>query len=169
MKKHNGEKERRFLLAVKITFDGFIDMIKAYSLAAEEKAEKTENEKNKKNLRLISEDLKFLIDNPPKTFRQALQLMFMTHTAFSYEGKSAMAFGRIDQYLYSYFKKDVESGILTEQETAELLTSVFLKIYENRYFSRKNHKKKQSENVSKMYATNGENRMLTLRFIKMII
>ena len=29
--------------------------------------------------------------------------------------------------------------------------------------------KKQSENVSKMYATNGENRMLTLRFIKMII
>lgn len=134
MKKHNGEKERRFLLAVKITFDGFIDMIKAYSLAAEEKAEKTENEKNKKNLRLISEDLKFLIDNPPKTFRQALQLMFMTHTAFSYEGKSSMAFGRIDQYLYSYFKKDVESGILTEQETAELLTSVFLKIYENRYF-----------------------------------
>ena len=30
-------------------------------------------------------------------------------------------------------------------------------------------KKKQSGNVSKMYATNGENRMLTLRFIKMII
>ena len=79
------------------------------------------------------------------------------------------ALGRIDQYLYSYFKKDIENGILTEQETAELLTSVFLKIYENRYFSRNNHKKKQSGNVSKMYATNGANRMLTLRFIKMII
>lgn len=71
-----------------------------------------------------------LCDRAPQTFAEALQLVWMVHTCFVWEGRYAMALGRMDQYLYPYFAHDVEAGILTEEDATLLLENVFVKIYE---------------------------------------
>ena len=67
---------------------------------------------------------------PPETFAEALQLVWMVHTSFVYEGRYAMALGRMDQYLYSFYKEDTEAGRLTEKEATSRLENVLVKIYE---------------------------------------
>lgn len=68
----------------------------------------------------------------PETFAQALQLVWMIHTCFVCEGRYAMALGRIDQYLYPFFRHDLDKGILTPESAVELLENAFIKIYEYR-------------------------------------
>ena len=43
-----------------------------------------------------------------------------------------MAFGRMDQFLYPYYRHDIDAGILTDAEAQELLENTYLKIYERR-------------------------------------
>lgn len=38
--------------------------------------------------------------------------------------------GRLDQYLYPYYKKDLEAGIITKEQAQELIENLFLKFYE---------------------------------------
>ena len=45
-----------------------------------------------------------------------------------------MALGRMDQYLYPYYKRDIESGILTREFAKSLIECTLYKIGENRYF-----------------------------------
>lgn len=76
-----------------------------------------------------------LTERAPESFAEALQLMWFCHLSFCFEGRYAMALGRIDQFLYPYFRKDVESGALTEEEATALLENVFAKIYERHSFT----------------------------------
>ena len=78
----------------------------------------------------IRHNCRALCERPPETFTEALQLVWMIHTAFVYEGRYAMALGRMDQYLYPFFARDTEAGILSEERATALLENVFVKIYE---------------------------------------
>ena len=78
----------------------------------------------------IRENCTALCERPPETFAEALQLVWMVHTCFVWEGRYAMALGRMDQYLYPYFARDVEAENLTDEEATLLLENVFVKIYE---------------------------------------
>ena len=79
-------------------------------------------------LRFIEENCRCIAEHAPATFAQSLQLVWMIHTGFVYEGRYAMALGRIDQYLYPFFKQDLEKGSLTLPFATELLENVFIKI-----------------------------------------
>ncbi len=60
--------------------------------------------------------------NPARTFHEALQSLWLTHMAVCLEGiNSAVSFGRMDQYLYPYYKKDLEEGRMTPEKAKELL------------------------------------------------
>ena len=78
----------------------------------------------------ISRNCRALLARAPQSFAEGLQLVWFCHLAFCYEGRYAMALGRIDQYLYPLFRHDTDAGILTEDEATELLENVFAKIYE---------------------------------------
>ena len=77
-----------------------------------------------------AEACRWVANDPPRTFREALQLVFMVHTMFTYENRYAMAFGRMDQYLYPFYKADIENGTITEAEAEEMLACVFYKMRE---------------------------------------
>lgn len=49
------------------------------------------------------------------------------------EISSGYNIGRFDQYLYPYYKRDKEAGILTDQDALELLECLWLKIAESLY------------------------------------
>ncbi|MBQ1942796.1 MAG: hypothetical protein II368_04010 [Clostridia bacterium] len=133
-KEHTDEKSQRFLTAVGITLDGFSQMIENYAVAADARAAAATTEEAKARFTQMAADLRLLRVSAPQNFRQALQLVFLTYVAFRMEGKNAMALGRIDQYLYPFFEKDVKAGVLTEEKATELLACTFLKIGESRYF-----------------------------------
>ena len=86
------------------------------------------------NLEKIAKRCENLTLGAPKDFAEALQLVWFIHTSFLFEGRYAMALGRMDQYLYRFFKSDVDCGKLTEDEATLLLENVFAKIIEKRYY-----------------------------------
>ncbi|MGB9870519.1 MAG: pyruvate formate lyase family protein [Anaerolineae bacterium] len=67
---------------------------------------------------------------PAETFHEALQSLWFTHmlvmVAESYPGPG-LSFGRIDQYLYPYYRADIEAGRLTRQQAKELLQCFWIK------------------------------------------
>jgi len=67
---------------------------------------------------------------PPKTFPEALQALWMTHmllmAAESYPGPGVSP-GRVDQYLYPYYKADLDQARLTRQEAKEWLECWWIK------------------------------------------
>jgi formate C-acetyltransferase len=67
---------------------------------------------------------------PPKTFPEALQTLWMTHmllmAAESYPGPGVSP-GRVDQYLYPYYRADLDLARLTRQEAKEWLECWWIK------------------------------------------
>ena len=86
-------------------------------------------------LESIAINCRTLTVSAPQSFAQALQLMWFCHLCFCYEGRYAMAIGRIDQFLYPAFKKDLDAGIINMESATQLLENVFMKIWERHAFT----------------------------------
>jgi Pyruvate-formate lyase len=125
-------KKLCFLRSAEITMRAFGTMIHQYGDAADAKA--AASEEGRENFAEIARICHKLSTDKPDTFREALQLVWLTHLAFVYEGRYAMALGRLDQYLYPYYKKDIDSGTLTRGKALELIECTLYKIGESRYF-----------------------------------
>ncbi len=70
--------------------------------------------------------------NPAATFHEALQSLWICHSAVCLEGmNSAVSFGRLDQMLYPFYQKDLAAGRITPQRAKELLLSFSAKTTEH--------------------------------------
>jgi formate C-acetyltransferase len=68
---------------------------------------------------------------PAHTFRQALQLYWFAHMLGDLEeGAWGASFGRFDQYLIDYYRRDLRLGRLTERDALELIECFWIKINE---------------------------------------
>ena len=68
---------------------------------------------------------------PARTFHEALQSMLFLHIALCIESyENAISFGRLDQLLYPYYKRDKEAGLITYEKAKELLCLFILKMDE---------------------------------------
>ncbi len=67
-----------------------------------------------------------------KTFWQALQLCYFIQLILQIESNGhSVSFGRMDQYLYPYYRRDVElQQSLDREQAIELLHSCWLKLLE---------------------------------------
>lgn len=63
---------------------------------------------------------------PARNLREALQFFRILHYALWLEGNYHNTIGRFDKYIYPYLKKDMESGVHTEQTALELIEDFFL-------------------------------------------
>ena len=123
-----------FLRAAKIAMEGFSEMIIGYAETAERKSAMAEGE-TKQHFSEIAARCRRVAQDAPQSFADALQLVWFTYVAFAYEGRYAMAFGRLDQYLYPFYEKDLAAGIVTEESVTDDFASVFIKIGERRTLS----------------------------------
>lgn len=85
-------------------------------------------------LDFIAKNCEQVATGVPESFAQGLQLVWMIHSCFVYEGRYAMALGRIDQYLYPLYQRDVAAGVIDRESATELLESALVKICESRYY-----------------------------------
>jgi formate C-acetyltransferase len=124
-------KKLQFYRAVIICCDSIINFAKRYSKLAKELAEKTENPNRKKELLKIAEVCDWVPANPARNFIEALQSFWFTHlVAYIFHNGLAVTAGRFDQYMYPFYKKDLERGIITREEAKKWLESLWIKFNE---------------------------------------
>jgi len=69
-----------------------------------------------------------LAANPPESYREAVQASWFLYVILQMESNaSSFSPGRMDQYLYPYYKKDVASGALSPEDALEITECLFLK------------------------------------------
>lgn len=76
------------------------------------------------------EDLVNILQHVPRygarNFREALQFFRIIHYAMWLEGNYHNTVGRFDQYMYPYFKADMDAGVYTRESALELVEDFFL-------------------------------------------
>ncbi len=132
-KAHANEPEKlQYLSAMRQSIAAFRQMILNYADAAAARGQESEDAEVVENMKRVEKNCRAVADNAPSDFWEALQLVWLCHTAFLYEGRYAMSLGRMDQYLYPFYQKDLAEGKITRERAVELFENVFMKIYERR-------------------------------------
>ncbi len=122
-------QKKRFLQSVIIVCNAAKSFIKRFSSLARKISEKELNSKRKVELIEISEICSNISENPPKNFKEALQLVYFNHLICGLEdGGYAVSIGRLDQLLYPYYIKDIDRGIITKEDVQFLIECFFLKL-----------------------------------------
>ena len=125
----DAEKEE-FYTAVKISLEAVIRYITRYSDEYKKAADEEADPDRATELEEISSLLKKAATEKAGSFREAMQLMWITHIIASINLGSAMSFARFDQYMYPFYKADIDAGQITEDEARELIVHMILKVNE---------------------------------------
>lgn len=118
--------------AMVITCQAIIKYAHKHAALALSLAEKENDPTRKQELLEIAESCQWVPENPPRTFREALQFYWFIHMALRKEAPyhSGPCPARIDQWTYPYYQKDLQEGRLTRQQAAELLGMMWVKLNE---------------------------------------
>ena len=122
-----------FLEAALICINAAIKFIRRFLVLAEKQANETEDPTRKAELERISEICDWIATNTPRSFREALQLVWFNHViaTISHAMGGILAIGRPDQYLYPYYKADKEAGVINDEEVRELCEELMIKLSYN--------------------------------------
>ncbi|MHA1622428.1 MAG: trans-4-hydroxy-L-proline dehydratase, partial [Candidatus Heimdallarchaeaceae archaeon] len=117
------------LNAMLISANAIISYANRYSEYAIELAEQEQNTQRKEELLKIATVCMNVPLNAPKNMWEALQHYWFIHLGVITELNTWDSFnpGRLDQNVYQFYKKDLEQGILTEEDIIELLQCFWIK------------------------------------------
>lgn len=117
------------LEAMAISCDAVMIYGKRYAAYARELAEKETNQQRKEELLWIAHNCDVVPANKPETYAQALQMYWFVHIGVTTEVNTWDAFspGRLDQYLYPFYKKEVEAGTLDYDKAREIMECFWIK------------------------------------------
>ncbi|MDO5089678.1 MAG: formate C-acetyltransferase/glycerol dehydratase family glycyl radical enzyme, partial [Leptotrichiaceae bacterium] len=119
--------ENEFFKASAIVLKAAVNHIKRYGNLAEEMAKYEKNDIRKEELKIIAEISQKVATEPAESFYEALQLLWYTSIILQMESNaSSISLGRIDQYLYPYYKKDIEKGE-SREKLKEYLEAFYIK------------------------------------------
>ncbi len=123
------DNKKEQLKAMSIAADALILYAKRYSVKLKELADKESDTNRKAELLEMSKICDQVPANKPETFWEALQYYWFVHLGVTTELNTWDAFnpGRLDQHLLPFYKKDIASGLLTDQRARELLQSFWIK------------------------------------------
>ncbi len=132
-------RKKDFLEAVQITAGAVCEFAERYARLAEEMAQKAEGDR-KLELLEIAERCQHLAAEPPRSFMEALQAIWLTQVVvlISYGGNSITCPGRVDQFLYPYYKQDLAAGKITRDQALEAMMEYIVKLATNVYFGPNN-------------------------------
>lgn len=120
-----------FYKSVIDTTEGVMIYAKRLSNYAAELAAKETNPKRKAELLKISEINARVPAHKPTSFWEAIQSMWTIESLLVVEeNQTGMSIGRADQYMYPFYKADIESGRMSEYEAFELAGCMLIKLSE---------------------------------------
>jgi formate C-acetyltransferase len=122
--------KKLFFEAALISLGAIVEYAKRYSVYALELAEKEGDSVRRDELKQISDTCKAVPLNPARNLREALQSIWFIQAVIQIETNGhSISLGRLDQTLSPFFLRDIEKGVLTVEETAELLQCFWLKLF----------------------------------------
>ncbi|MBJ3813600.1 formate C-acetyltransferase/glycerol dehydratase family glycyl radical enzyme [Shimwellia pseudoproteus] len=124
--------KEQFLKAIDITLAALSEHILRYGAQARQMAGAESRPERHAELLSIAANCEHIAHQPPVTFWQALQLSYFIQLVLQIESNGhSVSFGRLDQYLYPWYRRDVElEQNLTREQAIELLESCWLKLLE---------------------------------------
>lgn len=127
----NTNEQYNFYRAVAIVCEGMITLTKRYAALAREKAAIEKNPERRDELLKMGEVLDWCMENPCRTYHEALQCLYMYQTCLCLEANMhGITMGRVDQYLGDFLERDLANGSITEADAQELLDMFYLKVAE---------------------------------------
>lgn len=112
-------EKRDFWEGVIIVFEAWVRFANRYADLAEKMAAEEKNEARASELKEMARICRKVPYEPAETFREALQSFWFTFLMCCPSPTTSA--GRFDQYMYPFYKKDIEAGIITDDEVLELL------------------------------------------------
>lgn len=126
------DAKKPYALAMKMVTEASIDYIRRYEALAHQRAEETAKPEWRDQMLKIEAMCHKLATEPADTFAEAIQLVWFTHELLYAEtAPASISFGRFDQYMYPYYKKDIEEGRLTKEEAMDYLDALWIKFSHN--------------------------------------
>ena len=118
--------KRNFWEGVVIVFEAWVRFANRYADLAEKMAEEEADGKRKEELLEMARICRKMPYEPAETFREALQSFWFTFLMVCPSPTSTA--GRIDQYMYPYYRHDIDEGLITDDEVLELLEIMRCKV-----------------------------------------
>ncbi|EEY34475.1 glycyl radical protein [Pseudoleptotrichia goodfellowii] len=127
---YGGYNKVDFLKSVEIVAEAVINFAHRYADLALKLAQTEKDDTRKKELLQIYENCMNVPENPAKTFWEGVQAIWFVHLVIQIESNGHSAsLGRVDQYLYSLYKKDVLEGNTDREFAKEMLQCLWVKLY----------------------------------------
>lgn len=124
------ENKKEFYECTILVLEGACTFMKRYHDYIEDMLESVELERQD-DLRKVAENCLNLSKRPAQTFHEAIQSLWFLFVILHMESNaSSFSPGRMDQYLYPYYQRDIEAGIIDQQDALELLECLWLKFNE---------------------------------------
>jgi formate C-acetyltransferase len=127
-------KKIAFLQAIAKVMEAASRYLMRLALKAEILAEENLDLRRRRELEKIAAVCRWISENPPRTFHEALQLFWTTHM-ITKVSQGCIYLGRFDQYIYSFLKEDLDTARLTKEEAQELLECAWIKLNEGNHLS----------------------------------
>lgn len=135
------ESQKEFYECVVLVMQGACTFMKRYHDMIMENIDEVE-EPYQQSLRTVANNCLNLTKRPPETFHEAVQSLWFLFVLLHMESNaSSFSPGRMDQYLYPYYQKDIESGKISMEDALDILECLWLKFNQIVYLRNQNSAK----------------------------
>lgn len=130
--KEESPEKKEFYESVQMVMYAIIRFIQRYSKAFADAAAAEKDEERKRELEKIAVTMEKVSIQKPETFFEAIQLLWILYIGFNMQAcaGTTSAFSRFDQYMYPFYKHDIQQGLITEEEALLYVCNLFAKINE---------------------------------------
>ena len=125
----NYAKKSHFLNAVIVSCQAVIEYAERYAELASQMAAECTDPVRKQELLQISENCSRVPANGATSFCEACQSFWFVQQLLQVESSGhSISPGRFDQYMYPYYKADIDKGVITREAAQELLDCIWVKL-----------------------------------------
>ncbi|MBQ7907720.1 MAG: glycyl radical protein [Clostridia bacterium] len=119
---------KNFLDAVIESCQAVIEYARRYSALAKDLASKEQNPERKRELEAIARNCARVPEFGATSFYEACQAFWFVQLLLQVESSGhSISPGRFDQYMYPYFKRDIDAGKITYEAAQELIDCIWVK------------------------------------------
>ena len=119
----------QFLKAAILSCEAVIRYARRYAQLAEKEAAACTDSARKQELLQIAANCARVPEHGAATFHEACQSFWFVQQLLQLESSGhSISPGRFDQYMYPYYKKDLEAGKLTRESAQELIDCIWVKL-----------------------------------------
>ncbi len=120
------QKQQDFYQAVILTMTGAQNFMHRYSVLLKQTARI--NNKFAPALEKAAIVCSNIAERPPQSFHEAVQSLWFLFVILQMESNaSSFSPGRMDRYIYPFYKKDIENGVMSSSEALEIIECLWLK------------------------------------------